>query len=763
MSGKTLRRVSEKSPSSIIEWTGVNPYSDGQKFVASDGSVRSLPQLKLTASRAEILEYFHNTWLLTEVLFSGIVDEAAFFCRPYHRLRHPLIFYYAHPAVVYINKLLVAGLLTTAVNAEFERLFEVGVDEMRWDDLHEGKEAVFPSVAAVQAYRKQVFDTICSIITSHPLLGDAGNSIDKDSPLWALVMGFEHERIHLETSSVLIRELPIDYVKKPEFWPAYYADNTPDTFTENTLIPVGATQITLGKPEDFPSYAWDNAYGNEQRAVRAFAASAHLISNAQFMEFVQDQGYTKENLWTREGWAWRNFNNNKWPCFWVHEGPAGLHRFKLRTIFEEIPMQESWPVCVNFYEAKAYCAWRSEKDGCDTPYRLLTEAEHHALRDISMLSSEDDIIFSSKCLAEGNNINLHSGSETSVNALPPNRKGFYDVFGNVWQWCEDHFHPLEGFKTHPYYEDFSVPCFDGKHQMILGGSFISTGEEASIWARYHFRPHFFQHAGFRIARQLDGNPACDAKLLHNNGSVIYESQDMLDKYLLMHWASDKEILDTVPVSSTFFPGVVHLPRRCAELVVEYTGHFDRALDLGCAVGRSTFELARHFNQVVGIDYSHEFITAAEQIKQQDAIEYWRKDSGDTGKKLRATRPSEVDVSRIRFEQGDACNLPLHIKQFDAVLMANVLCRLPDPIACLERMQGQNALVKSGGVLVMTTPFSWLEHYTPRSKWLDGINAVKSVLTDFNLIHQEELPFMIREHARKFEYIITHASVWRRNE
>jgi hypothetical protein len=59
---------------------------------------------------------------------------------------------------------------------------------------------------------------------------------------------------------------------------------------------------------------------------------------------------------------------------------------------------------------------------------------------------------------------------------------------------------MPGFKINRLYDDFSTPCFDGEHQMIAGGSFISTGDEASVHARFHFRPHFFQHAGLRVVR-----------------------------------------------------------------------------------------------------------------------------------------------------------------------------------------------------------------------------------------------------------------------
>lgn len=77
------------------------------------------------------------------------------------------------------------------------------------------------------------------------------------------------------------------------------------------------------------------------------------------------------------------------------------------------------------------------------------------------------------------------------------------MFGNAWEWTSDYFCALPGFQVHPYYEDFSTPCFDGLHHVIQGGSFISTGNECSVHSRFHFRPHFYQHAGFRIVESTD--------------------------------------------------------------------------------------------------------------------------------------------------------------------------------------------------------------------------------------------------------------------
>jgi 5-histidylcysteine sulfoxide synthase len=452
--------------------------------VQIDGKINSLPQLLLDGNRQNILDYFNNSWALTEVLFSGLANETAFYRRPYHQLRHPMIFYYAHPVTVYVNKLRVAGLLDGPLNHDFEKLFEVGVDEMRWDDLHENNQDIWPALHEVTEYRQQGYELISNLIKSHPLLEPSFFPINQESPFWALVMGFEHERIHLETSSVLMRELPIEFLRKPSAWPDSQ-DGGQNTIVENDLVHVPNSKVKLGKPNDFPTFGWDNEYGAESHEVAAFSASKYLITNGEYLKFVKASGYLFQKYWSKEGWDWRGFRNNKFPNFWVQDGPAGLHNYKLRTIFEIIDMPLNWPVAVNYHEALAYCNWRTEQMGDGSTIRLLKEIEHQALRDENVVKANSGLI---------------SGSECDVDYFPPNSKGFHDVFGNLWQWCEDTFHPLNGFAPHPFYDDFSIPCFDGEHRMILGGSFISTGDEASKWARFHFRPHFYQHAGFRIVK-----------------------------------------------------------------------------------------------------------------------------------------------------------------------------------------------------------------------------------------------------------------------
>jgi hypothetical protein len=99
-------------------------------------------------------------------------------------------------------------------------------------------------------------------------------------------------------------------------------------------------------------------------------------------------------------------------------------------------------------------------------------------------------------------------------------------------------------------------------------------------------------------------------------------------------------------------------------------------------------------------------------------------------------------------------------------MANLLCRLPNPDACLISV---SKLIKPGGVVLLVTPFSWLEEFTSREKWMGGQNGVRGLdvlevrMNDlgFDKIHDEEVPLTIREHARKYQYIISKATGWRK--
>jgi len=224
-------------------------------------------------------------------------------------------------------------------------------------------------------------------------------------------------------------------------------------------------------------------------------------------------------------------------------------------------------------------------------------------------------------------------------------------------------------------------------------------------------------------------------------------------------------------------GALHFPQRCAGLVGTWAEKLgvtqERALDIGCAVGGSTFELARGFNQVVGVDLSASFIQAAQALQQDGQLPFFRRDEGDLG----VSRVASVDpdlANKVAFRRADACALPPEYIGFDAVLIANLLCRLPSPRACLGRLGGPRGLVKPGGLVVLVSPYSWMAEHTPKEVWLGGFERdgreVKSAETlvsllsdEFELRHEEDMPLLLREHKRKYQFIVSHAMVFQRKQ
>ena len=816
-------------PRSEDWYTGKSPnHCPG---VDSQGVLRSLPLPNLSnVTRQAALEYFDNSWTLFEMLFAGLKGEEPFYRPPVHGLRHPQIFYYGHTPCLYINKLRVAGVLEKPVNAYFESIFEVGVDEMLWDDMHKN-DMVWPTVSEVYEYRKDVYDTIVHAIKTHPSLEDKGGAepvtVNQDHPMWALFMGFEHERIHLETSSVLFRETPIELVQTPAHFPTLHPSVYESTskatqpvegedFPANQMIAVKGKDIKLGKPLDFPSYGWDNEYGERTMNVPDFYASEHMVTNGEFWQFVAEGGYRNKKYWCEDGWAWRTHRNLKWPFFWKQVGPAGSHEYGLRTIFEEIPMRWDWPVDVTYYESKAFCNYKSEKDGSPTskPYRLLTEAEHQIIRhprhnlDAARadVSADKVMVTAGSEFAHGEtaaNLNMAYSSSSPVDAFPPSESGHRDTIGNNWEWTEDHFNPLKNFEVHHVYDDFSTPCFDGKHSMIVGGSFMSTGDEASVFARFHFRPHFLQHSGFRLVASEEDAPATQLfpgsfagqaaardEAVEGDDSPssddnVYESEDLLAMYLGLHFplSGSKENVNPIMQHEHAPTHGLRFPQRVAELVckLEPERTNNRALDVGCAVGGSSFELAKSFEHVEAFDFSNNFVEAAKRIQSGEELSFHIPVEGDISEEVSVVKEQGVDtevMKRVNFFQGDACALSEYANSkegfgtFDAVMLSNLLCRLPDPMAALNAMP---KIVNKGGVVVMVTPFTWLEEFTPKSKWLGGFHDpvsqeplyskdnLKQIMESlgFEKIHEEQMPLVIREHQRKYQYILSEATGWRK--
>ena len=680
--------------------------------------------------RKEILDYFHATWDIDEKLYETLKTDEAFYLRA-DRLRHPLIFYFGHTATFFINKLTIARVIDRRINPKYESMFAVGVDEMSWDDLDE-RHYDWPSRQQVKAYRDQARELLDGLIHTLPLI----LPITWESPFWGIMMGIEHERIHLETSSVLIRQLPIDRVVQLPFWDICPESGEPP---DNELVPVVGGIVTLGKRKEHPLYGWDNEYGSHEAEVAPFKAARFLTSNREFMEFVEAGGYRNRQWWNEEGWHWREFKQAEYPLFWIKVGGS----WRLRTMASEIALPWNWPVEVNYLEAKAFCAWKRVQTG--TPIRMPTEDEWNRLRD------EFDIPDQPYWDTAPGNINLEQWSSP----CPIDRFStgdFFDILGNVWQWTETPIYPFHGFQIHPWYDDFSTPTFDTRHNLIKGGSWISTGNETTRDSRYAFRRHFYQHAGFRYVE------SAAPVVIHDDQ---YESDVLAAQYCDAHYGPQHF---GVPNFAVTVAGI------CLEQMEGRTlGH---ALDLGCAVGRTSFELAKAgFEQVTGLDFSTRFFRLATRMRDEGYLRYAFPEEGEIVS-FHEIRLEELELDsvrdRVRFYQADACNLPEKFKGYDLVLASNLIDRLYSPRRFLSTIHER---MNPGGLLVITSPYTWREEFTKKEEWLGGYRdsgepvwtldgLTKTLSPRFSMrCDPRDVAFVIRETRRKFQHTVAELTVW----
>ena len=682
--------------------------------------------------RQEILDYFHKTCTLYESLFECLKDDQAY-TMPANPLRHPLIFYYGHTAVFFINKLNVAGFIDERIDPRLESLLAIGVDEMSWDDLNE-KNYDWPAPAEVKAYRVKMREIVDRFIRTC----DITLPISWEDPLWIVMMGIEHERIHLETSAVLIRELPLERVQQHPVWGDICRDSGEPP--ENELLPVEGGKITLGKSRDNPFYGWDNEYGARKERVEPFKASKYLVTNREYLGFIQDGGYEKRKYWTEEGWNWTVYRHAAHPVYWVKEG----NDYRLRVMLEVIDMPWDWPVNVNYLEAKAFCNWKAEKTG--KQIRLPTEAEWYMLR---KFVDEDQPDWKK---APGN-INL----EGPMSACPVTRHafggGFFDIIGNAWQWTETPIDGFEGFEVHPVYDDFSTPTFDGKHNIFKGGCWISTGNYALRDSRYAFRRHFFQNAGLRY---VEGDPV---ELDEPN---VYETDQMVSLYIEFQYGDEHF-------------GVPNFPKACADITLAHMKGREtkRALDLGCAAGRFSFEIAKVFDHVDAVDFSARLIQMPSNLQKTGRQRYVIQDEGELVHFCEVTADelgiTEV-MDKVAFMQGDACNLVAKYRDYDLVFAGNLIDRLYDPAKFLGMIHER---VNKGGLLVLVSPYTWMEEFTDRKNWVGGFKAptgesyttldgLKDMLgKNFKFLDRQDVPFVIRETRRKFQHTISELTVWER--
>jgi len=248
-----------------------------------------------------------------------------------------------------------------------------------------------------------------------------------------------------------------------------------------------------------------------------------------------------------------------------------------------------------------------------------------------------------------------------------------------------------------------------------------------------------------------------------DGRSYYAQASTRDEYLAFHYPAGD------PLAALLGAGVPPLSSRFPFAVRGlWTARPDgRALDVGAATGRVTFDLARDHRVAVGLDASAVLVAAARQVQATGRARYAAVVEGEVTDALDVAVEAAPNAS---FLVADALRLPFPDACFDTVCALNLIDRVPDPGQALDEV---GRVTAPGGTLIVSSPYTWLERFAPKERWLGGFrrggasvsgpDAVRTRLgPSFCCRREVRLPFFIRHHARSGQLGLAHVHVFQRN-
>ena len=314
---------------------------------------------------------------------------------------------------------------------------------------------------------------------------EAGDALLRDGYVYAMVA--QHEYQHNET---ILQTLQL---KRGEPYRAPREIAVPEPaipIAIGTMARFPGAPVAIGTPDR--SAAYDNERPRHIVQLRPFRIDVSPVTNGQYVQFIEDGGYARRELWTDAGWTWKEADAAIAPKYWWRDGSE----WHSRTFDLAGPIDRRRPVChVSYHEAEAFARWAGK--------RLPNEFEWEAA------ASSDPATGSQRRFPWGNapwtpahaNLDQLAFQTAPVGAYPLNVSpiGCYGMVGDVWEWTSSDFNGYPGYETFPYPE-YSEVFFGNEYKVLRGGSFATRPGAIRNTFRnwdYPIRRQIF--SGFRCA------------------------------------------------------------------------------------------------------------------------------------------------------------------------------------------------------------------------------------------------------------------------
>jgi gamma-glutamyl hercynylcysteine S-oxide synthase len=445
------------------------------RWSSTDGRTAQVP-------RSALVERYRRNRARSRQLFALLSDEA-YYSQPI-ALRHPIVFYEGHLPGFSFNTLVKRALGGSSIDAGLERLFARGIDphESAAARSHApGTQFEWPSRDVVRAFADEADRLVIDALQHADIERPGHPLLDRGEAVFAIL---EHEEMHHETLLYMWHRLPFSQKAAP----AGYRPRTDDVVAPTEWIRVPAGRATLGVDRTAIPFGWDNECPAWSVDVPGFAIERHDVTNARFLEFVEEGGYGDAGWWAPDDWQWRRSEGLEHPLFWERIGGAWFWR----GMFGLIPLPASWPVYVSLAEASAFARWRGA--------RLPTEAEFQRAACGSPGGERPYPWGDDDPTPRRGVFDFASWDPEPAGGHPDGASawGVEDLVGNGWEWTGTAFAPFPGFRALASYPEYSADFFDGEHFVLKGASPATARDLVRPTFRNWFRRRYpYVYATFR--------------------------------------------------------------------------------------------------------------------------------------------------------------------------------------------------------------------------------------------------------------------------
>ncbi len=428
--------------------------------------------MKSPANSATLIQQMDDAHARTLALIDGLSAEQLI--GPMLPTVNPLLWEIGHVAYFYEYWVLRQHLQQAPIRADVDKLYDsITIDhDDRWD-------LPLPSLPDTLDYIDTVFDRIRKVLVADE---------DAQRDYLAQYAVFHHD-MHNEAFT---------YTRQTLDYPAPSPPGNPDvkeSVTElsgDAQIPGGSFMLGATQQDGF---VFDNEKWAHPVEIKPFRIARTAVSYADYLAFVEADGYQDSSYWSEEGWQWRQQQDLLMPVYWRQQ--AGRWQLRKFSKWIDLPMTAAL-IHVSWHEAQAYCQWAGRRLPSEAEWEVAAAAEPSA--DGMTLSANkrqfpwgNDEPNSTRANLDG-----YAMGTIDVNACAAGDSAFgcRQMIGNVWEWTADTFGPFPGF-TPDMYEDYSQPLF-GITRVLRGGAWTTRGRMIrNTWRTYYGPDRNDVFAGFR--------------------------------------------------------------------------------------------------------------------------------------------------------------------------------------------------------------------------------------------------------------------------